>query len=388
MNHPFCKFALVLWALALSAPAGAAGDHPHGHDDQQAAPGVATADPARGRDEGLRLDAAARRAAGIEVATVGRRTLAATVNAPGEVQLNGYRAHKLAPRIGAQIERRHVRLGETVAVGQPLVTLSSVALAEAQAAFVVAAREWQRVQALGERLVSARRHGEARAGHELARAKLLAYGMDEAALAALLDARAPQPADGRYTLRAPIAGTVIADAFTTGEFVEPGRVLFELADAARPWVEARLPPAQAAAITVGAQARVRTGTVALAGRVVAVLPRVDEATRTQGVRVEIDDARGRLRPGQLVEVALEIADTGAAVLAIPHAAIVLLAGEPSVFRLAGDAFQPQVVTVGATQGGWTEIRAGLAPGDEIAVKGGYALKSRLLKSQLGHGHAH
>ena len=60
-----------------------------------------------------------------------------------------------------------------------------------------------------------------------------------------------------------------------------------------------------------------------------------------------------------------------------------------MFRLEGDAeLHPQAVTTARAAGGWTEIREGLTEGDEIAVESVFDLKSLLLKTTLGEGHAH
>jgi cobalt-zinc-cadmium efflux system membrane fusion protein len=63
-------------------------------------------------------------------------------------------------------------------------------------------------------------------------------------------------------------------------------------------------------------------------------------------------------------------------------------GAPTVLKVEGDELHPQPVETGVTRGRWTEIRSGLPVGEEIAVKGVFLLKSLLLKSRMGEGHAH
>ena len=349
------------------------------HAKEQGAEGV----------EALHMDAAARKQAGIEVRAVTRRALPQELVVPGEVRINAYRARKVAPRISAQVEKRRARLGDRVTPGTVLAQLSSVELAEAQAGLIVAEREWLRVRDLGEQLVSARRYGEAKAARELAHARVSAYGMSAAQITALLRKEEPQPADGRILLTTPIGGTVIADEFVEGEFIEPGRVLFEIADDSSLWVEVRVPPASAPSLTPGATARVRTGNSWLNGKVLRSFPRVDETTRTLVARIEVSNPNRSLHPGQFVEVSIEgPAATASAVLAVPQQAVLLLQGEPTVFKLEGNVFHPVRLAVGETRGGWTEIKSGVAVGDQVAVQGMFLLKSRLLKSQLGEGHAH
>jgi cobalt-zinc-cadmium efflux system membrane fusion protein len=68
---------------------------------------------------------------------------------------------------------------------------------------------------------------------------------------------------------------------------------------------------------------------------------------------------------------------------------VLFKGSSVVFHLEdGREFHPEPVQLGATSGKWSQITSGVDEGDIIAVRGTFYLKSLLLKSELGDGHAH
>ncbi len=73
-----------------------------------------------------------RQTMGIFTQVVTSQQMADEVIAPGEVMVNRYHTTEVAPRITAQIIRRHARMGEQIKKGQKLVTLSSVEMAEAQ----------------------------------------------------------------------------------------------------------------------------------------------------------------------------------------------------------------------------------------------------------------
>ncbi|HET9679850.1 MAG TPA: efflux RND transporter periplasmic adaptor subunit, partial [Gammaproteobacteria bacterium] len=124
-------------------------------------------------EAGLTLDAAAREQAGIATAQVETRPLREIIQVPGEVTMNAYRSTKITPRISAQIIARHATLGDVVEKGAPLVTLSSVEMAEAQGALFLAQQEWQRVQSLGRDVVSESRYIEAQVAYQQAYARLL-----------------------------------------------------------------------------------------------------------------------------------------------------------------------------------------------------------------------
>jgi cobalt-zinc-cadmium efflux system membrane fusion protein len=340
-------------------------------------------------DEGhIEMAAAQRQANGVETARAERRHLTAEATVPGEVTMDIYRSAQITPRIAAQVVERKARLGDQVKAGQPLVTLSSVEMAEAQGAVIVSAREWERVQALGRDVVSERRYVETRVAADLARARALAYGLTPAQADALSRTQDASRATGLFDLLAPRDGVILSDDFITGEVVEPGRVLFQLTDGDRLWVKAQLSTEQAAHVSIGAPARILAGGGAeIAGTVVQIYQMLDETTRTLPIRIEVTKAGDALRPGQFVTVAVTTG-AGGEVLAVPASAVILLDGGPAVFRLEGDAFIPTPIETGDTRSGWTVVEAGLAPADEVATANVFLLKSLIQKSDMGEGHAH
>ncbi len=172
-----------------------------------------------------------------------------------------------------------------------------------------------------------------------------------------------------------------------GDFVEPGRVLFELSDESVLWVEASLAPNDAAHIQQGAEVDVLHEGMRLPGKVLQVHHRLDEATRRQSVRITVDNGEDLLHPGEFVEVTLPVS-SGEPALAVPSAAVVLVDGGSTVFRLHEDSFEPVRIETGEAASDWLPVQAGLQAGDVIAIEGAFHLKSLLLKSELGEGHAH
>ncbi|HEX7082195.1 MAG TPA: efflux RND transporter periplasmic adaptor subunit [Gammaproteobacteria bacterium] len=372
-----------LWPLAAAAvlAAGAAGqeraedEHAHGLDEAH--------------EEGvLEMPAGVREAQGVLTARVGPRQMSATLSAPGEVRTNAYRSSQVTPRIPAQIVARHARLGQAVEAGDPLVTLSSVQMAEAQGALIEADREWRRVSELGRDVVSEQRYIAAQVARQRSYATVRAYGMTAEQIDELLRQGDASLATGEFRLPSPQAGTVIYDDFVVGEVVEPGRVLFEISDESVLWVEAQLSPEDAARIAIGSTAVIFAGDGRrIEGNVTQRHHRLDETTRTQAVRIEVDNADDVLHAGEYVEV--ELATSAAeARLAVPEPAVLLMDGVPTVFVVDGSEIRARPVEVGVTASGWTEIVAGLAPGDEVVTQGAFLIKSLMLKSQMGEGHAH
>jgi len=367
------KYGVICLILALTtAPALAEEDHAEeGHEEGGA----------------LELSVDEREAAGVVVDTVTQRTLSETLRVPAEVVINAYRSARVTPRIQAQVMTRHVQLGDHVETGQALVTLSSVAMAEAQGELIVADREWRRVKSLGRKAVGERRYTSAQVARQQAFAKVLAYGMQEEQAIELLQSGNAAKAIGEFDLLSSLAGTILQDNFISGELIEPGRVLFDISDESVLWVEARVSPSTLSIIEVGARARVSTnGTDWIDGAVIQIHHRLNETTRTQGVRIAVKNTADLFHPGQFAEAEITTS-AGLPKLVVPNESLTLIKGVPTVFKLEdGREFHVEAVETGPTIGDWTVITAGLEPGDEIAVQGVFHLKSLLLKSSIGDEH--
>lgn len=344
------------------------GDHGShgGHDDHE-------------EEGGVELTPAQMAAAGIIVTALQPQTLHEVVRAPGEVMFNTYLASKITPRITAQIIQRHAKLGDHVRRGQPLVTLSSVQMAEAQGELLISNREWQRVKKLGRKVVSAKRYAEAQINRQQAEARVLAYGMSKPQVDTLLKIDDPAQAIGRFDLYAPQDGTVTSDDFILGEIVKPGRVLFDITDESSLWVEARLTPAEAHRIHKGAAATVSAGQTSLRGKVVQIHHAINEQTRTQSLRIAIKNPGDRLHPGMFVDVSIDAESRGQA-LALPLDAVMRSPdGDWQVFiEEAPGRFEPKEVKVLRSIGNQLVIN-GIEPGTRVVTEGAFFVQSEIAK---------
>lgn len=331
----------------------------------------------------LILDKAAIATAGIVLDTLATRNVSDQVKAPGEVKVDAYSTVLVSPRVASQVVARKAKLGDIVAAGTPLVVLSSVDVAETQGQLIVASQDWQRVASLGAQAVSARRYNEALVQRDQARAKLKAYGLSDGQISRLIR-KGSAAADGSFELLAPQAGRVTTDAFLVGERIEPGRPLFTLVTESSVWVEARLSPSLAEQVKEGDVVIVAAHGSELPGKVIQRSHQTDEKTRTVDVRVQVANDKDLLHPGELVEARIAITSQTRQ-LAVPAEAIVLLQNQATVFVRGSQPgqFEPVAVDVGDTRDGWTEIKQGLKPGVAYVRKGAFALKARILRSQLG-----
>lgn len=350
-----------------------------GHADEKA-------DAAAGEEEHdeagvVYLTAEQMRTAGIVVKKLAPGDVSGTFTAPGEIMLNDYKTVKITPRISAQIIERHAKLGDNVEVGQPLVTLSSVEMAEAEGDLLVAEREWKRVKSLGRKVVSDKRYTEAQVARDQAKARVRAYGMSDQQIEELLKTNSKIVADGTFSLVATLAGRILHDQFIVGERVEPGRELMVIADESVMWVEARVRPEDAGKINVGNTASIQVNGISLPAKVSQIHHTLDETTRTLGVRLEVDNSDDHFHPGMFVNTRIQTNNKKQA-LSVPEAAVLrspdgdwqvlVEQDEPGEFKAV--EVELEYVSDG------NAVISGIDAGTPVVTKGAFFVQSELAKS--------
>ena len=312
-------------------------------------------------DSGIRVSSRIRQNIGLRTAPVTEGALAIEVSAVGAIAYNERDQVIVQARAMAYVEKLHVRATlDRVVKGQPLVDLY--------------VPDW--VAAQEEFLAMRRMQGTDLAPLiEGARARMRQAGMDEAQIRSVA---ASGQVQARLTLAAPIAGVVTELAVREGMTLAPGTTLVRINGLGTVWAEAEVPENQAALLRPGdrvnAESPALPGTV-FTGRIQALPPQVNPATRTIKARVELANADGRLVPGMFVEMHFKDSSERQSLL-VPTAAIIQT-GTRAVVMLAEDGgnFRPVAVEPGREANGRTEIRRGLQVGQQVVISGQFLIDS-------------
>ncbi|MGH1484762.1 MAG: efflux RND transporter periplasmic adaptor subunit [Cellvibrionaceae bacterium] len=323
--------------------------------------------------------------AGIRVEALSAKPVNYQLYAPGEILSNGYTSYRVSPRVASVVLRRHVALGDHVKQGQPLVTLFSENVAQAQASYRTAWPEWKRVRELGRKTVGEKRYINAKTDFEAAQATLQAFGLTSSDLRSLTSQKTLSL--GEYTLRAEIDGAVLTDDFEQGQRIDAGAPLITLADEKQLWVEAHLSSKTSLTLGAGTQAEVVAGDVRVKATVTQEAHTIDPVTRTRTVRLLVDNAEHRLHPGQFAEVFFRFR-TEKPVLAVPETALMRSAdGDWTVFvEDHPGEFQPVEVELHRSLGQLREI-SGIEPNTRIVTKGAFFVASQIAKGGFDpHNH--
>jgi membrane fusion protein (multidrug efflux system) len=191
----------------------------------------------------------------------------------------------------------------------------------------------------------------------------------------------------KKTLRAPFAGRLGLRQVDLGQFLSAGTVIATLQSLDPIFVDFLLPQQAVAQLSVGQTVRVKVDAFPgreFAGKITAINPKVETASRNIQVRATLPNRDQKLMPGMFATVELE---TGApqrlvtlpqtAVSYNPYGSLVYIVDDKA--KDAGGKPHPvarQVfVTTGATRGDQVAILKGVSEGDTVVTSGQVKLRN-------------
>jgi len=272
---------------------------------------------------------------------------------------------------GLRVTALHVDVGQSVRKGELLLeidhrTLDSdlrqaeAGLGEARAGVQLAKLNLSRGQALAKsQLISASALDELRAGLVQAEARQATTQAQRDGVKMRRDFA---------ELRAPDDGIISKRMVQPGQVVMAGAELLRLIRRGRLEWRPELPEAELARVAPGAVVVVRAADgQTVPGRVRAVSPGVEPATRTGTVYAELPEP-GSLQAGAFVEG--RIVTSSSTALMVPAAAVVMRDGYAYVFTVNANNIVSRVrVRTGASDGGQVEVLDGLRPGQALVATG-------------------
>lgn len=301
---------------------------------------------------------AAKPAVPVEIVTVGTATLAREIVAVGSVRSD--ESVTLSPEIAGRIARIGFEEGRPVSRGQVLFELDDAVhraqVAQAQADFSLAQRNYQRGLELFERKLISQQERDTLASAQ------------EAEAAALSLARAQL---AKTRISAPFAGIAGLRQVSPGDYVNPGLALVNLEAVSRVKIDFSVPELALPQLKVGQPLDIEFDAwpgERFHGEVYAIEPRVADTTRSVGLRARLANNDGRLRPGLFARVRLQtgIRDQ---VVAIPEQSVFPRGEQQFVYVVSEGVAKEREVKLGQREPGRVEIREGLKAGEVIVSSG-------------------
>lgn len=243
--------------------------------------------------------------AGIRTAEVSYSLLSERLTTVGSVSFDERRLARISSKLKgmSRVEKLAVDYtGKPVNAGDVLAEVYNPELAQAVRELLLAQERSHEASsatsALGRSLLG---------GRDLVRLasdKLLLWGITRQQVAEIL--RTGEGGD-RMAIVAPIGGVVVRKNVVEGQYVAEGDSLFEIADLSHVWILAQVYEDQIAQVRDGQEVEATVeaypGDV-FKGRVAFHDPALNPATRTLGVRYDLENPEGTLRPGMFATVTL------------------------------------------------------------------------------------
>lgn len=383
-----------LWILLLLIAGAGLGAWKFGWFTAPQVPTVATAlqsAPSTSTWDGMvTLNEKQQAAMGVTFAPVAAQEKPVQLPLVGTTKYDEDRLSRVRIMFRARVDKVHIRTGQTVKTGDPLIDIYSTALADAKSEYEISRIEWEysdrlaktreslrKQQSISEQLYLETRNELLRRARELniAKDRLLIFGLSEEEIAAIDSQEGSEKA--RMTVRAPADGVVVDRQVVVGNLYDENDTLLVVTPVDHLWVWGNVYESDIDVVRLGQTWEIQFPFLhqTIPGHVDYISNHVDPTTRAVRIRTSIPNPDGRLKADMLVSGALQI-EPGADRTIVPRSALVVAGERAYVFVRTPqsiDKFQRRSVTVVHETATDAILESGIAPGDEVVTTGALIL---------------
>ena len=330
----------------------------------------------------ISFDRRARKLAEVEVQPVTRGHASAEVRMVGKIDYDETRMGTITSWVNGRIDKLFVDYtGSRVRRGQAMASIYSPELVTAQAELIQALAALKRTETSKNEIIKNTASRTLNASRE----KLRLLGLNSRQLRAIEESGKPTD---HITLTAPLSGIVINKDVNEGMYVKTGSPIYTLADLGRLWVILEAYESDLQAIALDQQVDFTVDSypgTAFQGKVAYIDPLVDEKSRTVRVRLNVDNTKGKLKPGMFVRALSSStqspADSGKeAPLLIPVSAPLITGKRALVYVQAENqpgTYVGREIVLGTRQGAFYQVKSGLQEGELLVTRGNFKIDSAI-----------
>lgn len=298
---------------------------------------------------------------GVRTELAKKRRLVRPIRAPGVAKHDERSMHTVSLRADAFIEKLYVEeTGAHIKAGQPLFRIYSPAMVNAQVDYRIGLPD-----------SSVRGH---RSSLEGAEQKLRNLEVPDAVLEEMRRTGKPVMS---FDWPSPADGYVMKKNVIEGQMVRMGEEIFRIAGLENIWIIADVSEQDIGLVAVGQPAKVRFRAFpseVFEGHITFILHELGAATRTAKVRIEIDNPQHRIKHEMYADVEIDTNIGAEPRVAVPHSAVIDSGNRQVVIVARGEGrFEPRSVTLGLRGEDYTEIKEGIAAGEEVVVAANFLI---------------
>jgi cobalt-zinc-cadmium efflux system membrane fusion protein len=324
----------------------------------------------------------------VQVVTVQPTKLNRTLRLTGAVAYNAFKTTPVITQVGGPVSRILVVPGQKVAVGQPMLDVSSPDYSQLLDAYLKAAdsyrladKNYAREKDLYDHHAVAQRDLEqAESDRNQAQADLNAaeQGMRILGVKNPADLAKTSNSSAQIPVLAPISGEVVERLVSPGQVVQAGQTqAFTISDLSTVWVLANVYQADLASVRSGDDVSVQTDAYpgTFHGRISYVSPALDPNTRTLQARIIVDNPGEKLKRDMYCTVTVSAGSILKAI-AVPDSSILRDDNnQPFVYVAIGaNQFGRRDVEIGQSENGQTHILKGISVGERVVGDGSLFLQ--------------
>lgn len=178
------------------------------------------------------------------------------------------------------------------------------------------------------------------------------------------------------TITAPFSGLLGKREISVGAYVSNATIITTLDDISIIKVDFKVPEKYLAQLSAGMKVLTQNDAYpdkTFTGKVTHISSRIDFVTRSVEVTASFANKSGLLRPGMLLNTALELSSNQA--LMVPEKAVIPLQDKHFVFQIKDGIANRIEVHVASRNNGWVAIDEGLTDGQQIVTEGLIKIRS-------------
>jgi cobalt-zinc-cadmium efflux system membrane fusion protein len=356
--------------------------------------------PETGHSYIVKISQASIQEIGLQTEIISLKQFTGFMKVPAKVIVNQDFEAQVGSLVQGRVQKVFVKVGDYVKTGQELMHVEGLEIGEIIADYLTSKANLNfqkanidRQKTLIEQNVGSQKSFlEAQAEYEKALAefnaqdkKIHSIGLSDEDVTNGKGNHSQEHTSGTLPVKSPINGIVIERNVVIGQLVDGTTNAFKIININSVWVDGQIYEKDINRISERTNVLFTVASYPeekFAGRINYIGQTIDERSRTITIRAEFRNANGKLKPQMFGEMLIPTDKNSKAIL-IPAESIVKIDNTDYVFIQNEDSsFEKRQVLIGGTQNELIEIKEGLNENEKVVVKGGFFLKSELMKEEL------
>jgi multidrug efflux pump subunit AcrA (membrane-fusion protein) len=309
---------------------------------------------------------------GVKTEVVKKRSLSREIKTIGRLTYDERLIHHIHTKYGGWIEKMYVDFtGQEVKVNDALLDIYSPELVTTQEELILALKY---EESLKDSVFPEIRRG-AKGLVDSALKRLQLFDVPEHQIGALIKNR---KASKTMHIHSPVKGFVVKKNALHGMHVQPGMMLYTIANLSNIWVIADIYEYEVPWVKLGQEAEMNLSYFPgkkFKGKVTFIDPILDAKSRTLKVRMEFSNPDGQLKPEMYADVTFR-SEAALEEVTLPEEAVIYAGDKTTaIVQSSSGTFESRELTLGVKAQGYVQVLRGLKEGEKVVTSSAFLIDS-------------